>query len=109
MKKGLDYFSFDVDFFEDEKIQYVSSRFGIKGEVCAIRLLTRLYRDGYFLRWDDQDSPYLFAKVAGKEFTPGLVKGIVDELVRRGFFNESLLHSFGILTSHGIQTRYLKA
>ena len=64
MKKGLDYFSFDVDFFEDEKIQYVSSRFGIKGEVCAIRLLTRLYRDGYFLRWDVQDSPYLFAKVA---------------------------------------------
>lgn len=109
MKKGLDYFSFDVDFFEDEKIQYVSSRFGIKGEVCAIRLLTRLYRDGYFLRWDVQDSPYLFAKVAGKEFTTGLVKGIVDELVRRGFFNESLLHSFGILTSHGIQTRYLKA
>lgn len=108
MKRGLDFFSFDVDFFEDEKIQYISARFGIKGEVCAIRLLTRLYRNGYFLKWDE-DSPYLFAKVAGKEFSPGLVKGIVDELVRRGFFDESLLHSFGILTSHGIQKRYFKA
>lgn len=108
MKRGLDFFSFDVDFFDDEKIQFISARFGIKGEVCAIRLLTRIYRNGYFIKWDE-DSPYLFAKVAGKEFSPGLVNGIVDELVRRGFFDKSLLHSFGILTSHGIQTRYFKA
>lgn len=108
MKRGLDFFSFDVDFFDDEKIQYVSARFGIKGEVCAIRLLTRIYRNGYFLKWDE-DAPYLFAKVAGNGFTPDLVNGIVDELVKRGFFDKTLLNSFGVLTSHGIQQRYFKA
>lgn len=107
-KVGLDFFPFDVDFFEDEKIQYVSSRFGIKGEVCAIRLLARIYRNGYFIKWD-ADATRLFAKVAGKEFSPGLVNAVVHELLKRGFFDQSLFESFGILTSHGIQKRYFKA
>ena len=108
MKKGLDFFPLDVDFFDDEKVQFVSARFGIKGEVCAIRLLTRIYRNGYFIKWDE-DSAYLFSKVAGKEFSPCLANEIVHELVKRGFFNKSLFDSFGILTSHGIQDRFLKA
>lgn len=108
MKRGIDFFSFDVDFFEDEKIQFVSARFGIKGEVCAIRLLTRIYRNGYFIKWDE-DSAYLFAKVAGKEISPGLVNEVVHELVKRGFFDKTIFDSFAILTSRGIQTRYLKA
>lgn len=108
MKRGITYFSFDVDFFEDEKIQYVSARFGAKGEVCAIRLLTRIYRNGYFIKWDE-DASYLFSKVAGKDISPGLANAVVNELVKRGFFNESLFNSLGILTSHGIQTRYLAA
>lgn len=108
MKKGLDFFPLDVDFFEDEKVQFVSARFGIKGEVCAIRLLTRIYRNGYFIKWDE-DSAYLFSKVAGKEFSPCLANEIVHELVKRGFFNQSLFDSFGILTSRGIQDRFLKA
>lgn len=108
MKKGLDFFPLDVDFFDDEKVQFVSARFGIKGEVCAIRLLTRIYRNGYFIKWDE-DSAYLFSKVAGKEFSPCLANEIVHELVKRGFFNKSLFDSFGILTSRGIQDRFLKA
>ena len=108
MKKGLDFFPLDVDFFDDEKVQFISARFGIKGEVCAIRLLTRIYRNGYFIKWDE-DSAYLFSKVAGKEFSPCLANEIVHELVKRGFFNKSLFDSFGILTSRGIQDRFLKA
>jgi hypothetical protein len=27
-KSGLDYFSFDIDFFNDEKIEFVSAKFG---------------------------------------------------------------------------------
>lgn len=108
MKKGIEYFPFDVDFFEDEKIQFVSARFGPKGEVCAIRLLAQIYRNGYFKKWDD-DTSYLFSKAAGKEFTDRLANDIVNELVKRGFFDKSLFDSFGILTSRGIQRRYLDA
>lgn len=109
MKRGIDYFSFDVDFFEDEKIQFISARFGIKGEIFIIRLLTRIYRVGYYIHWDD-DAAFLFSKVAGRgEIAPDLANSIVHELVKRGFFNKSLFNSFRILTSRGIQERYLKA
>ena len=50
-KEGLKYFSFDVDFFDDEKIGAISGEFGIKGEITAIKLLCAVYRNGYFTVW----------------------------------------------------------
>ncbi len=107
-KQGLDYFPLDVDFFNDEKIELVSARFGVKGEIITIRLLCKIYRNGYYTVWDE-DECTLLAKRAGDGFTPSLVREIVYGLVRRGFFDESLLHSFGILSSKAIQKRYMRA
>ena len=106
-KTGLDYFSLSVNFFVDEKIEHLSARFGHKGELITVKLLCKIYTNGYYTNWKDDDST-LFAKRAG-DFTPTLVNDIVLELVRRGFFDKSLLDSFGILTSKGIQSRYLEA
>jgi len=107
-KIGIDYFPFDVDFFNDEKIEFTSARFGIKGEIIAIRLLCKIYRNGYYTDWNEDEST-LLAKRAGDGITPSLVSDIVNELVKRGFFNKSLLDRFKILTSKGIQTRYFEA
>lgn len=109
MKKGLDYFSFDVDFFSDDKILFISSRFGLIGEIIAIRLLTRIYRNGYYIHWSE-DTALLFAKFVGDgQASHGLVNDIVYELVKRGFFDKSIFDRFGVLTSHGIQKRYVDA
>jgi len=107
-KTGIDYFPFDVDFFNDEKIEFTSARFGIKGEIIAIRLLCKIYRNGYYTDWNEDEST-LLAKRAGDGITPSLVSEIVKELVKRGFFDESLLNRFKILTSKGIQNRYFEA
>jgi hypothetical protein len=107
-KIGLDYFPFDIDFFNDPKIEIMSARFGVKGEIIAIRLLCMIYRNGYYIKWSDDEST-LLAKRAGENITPSLVSEVVKELSRRGFFNESLLGKFNILTSHGIQARYFEA
>lgn len=108
IKTGIDYFSFDVDFFQDDKIDFVSARFGVKGEVIAIRLLCRIYREGYFIEWND-DKALLFAKRVGDGVSHSLVKDVIRELVKRGFFEESIFNRFNILTSRGIQNRYLEA
>ncbi|MEG0899051.1 MAG: DUF4373 domain-containing protein [Oscillospiraceae bacterium] len=107
-KVGLDYFPLDVDFFNDEKIEFVSARFGVKGEIVALRLLCKIYRNGYFTPWND-DECTLLSKRAGDGITPSLASEIVKELVKRGFFDESLLLRFEILTSKGIQNRYFEA
>lgn len=106
-KVGIDYFPFDVDFFSDEKIEFTSARFGIKGEIVAIRLLCKIYRNGYYTNWNE-DEVTLFAKRAGDGITPSLVNEIVNELVKRGFFEKSIFDRFKILTSNGIQKRYFE-
>ena len=107
-KTGLDYFPLVVDFFEDEKIQYVSARFGLKGEAIIVRLLCRIYRQGYYMVWDD-DTALLFAKGVGDGCRDSCVKDVVCELAKRGFFDKGILDRFMVLTSRCIQKRYLSA
>jgi hypothetical protein len=107
-KTGLDYFSFDVDFFDDPKIEFISARFDEIGELITIKLLCRIYRDGYYMQWSDDDS-VLFAKRAGVNITKSMVDDVVNELLKRGFFDEKIFKKYKILTSNGIQRRYLEA
>jgi hypothetical protein len=108
LKTGIDYFSFSVDFFEDDKLQLISSEFGLKGEIIAIRLLCKIYKNGYFYKWGTDES-FLLAKRVGHGLTGSLVSEIVMRLVKRSFFDERVFNSFQILTSKGIQKRYLEA
>ena len=107
-KTGLMSFHLDVDIFEDEKIQFVSARFGTKGEALIIRLLCKIYRQGYFTNWDE-DIALLFSKGAGDNVSPSCANEVVNELVKRGFFDKSLLDRFSILTSRRIQRQYFEA
>lgn len=107
-KQGLEYFSFDVDFFEDDKIQLVSAEYGTKGEIIVIRLLCLIYRNGYYYKWGEDES-LLLAKRVGNGITGSLVSDVVKGLVKRSFFDERVFNSFQILTSRGIQKRYLEA
>lgn len=105
-KQGLDYFSFDVDFFDDEKIQFVSAKYGNDGELAAVKLLCRIYRNGYYYNWGTDES-LLFSKVMNVNHA--LLEQVIDELVKRDFFNKRIYDSYLILTSRGIQKRYLGA
>ena len=107
-KSGLDYFPMDIDFFSDEKIEFVSAKFGTISELIPIKLLMRIYRKGYFIDWDE-DVCILFSKKFGDDITFNLLNDVVSELVKRDFFSSSMYQDFGILTSRGIQKRFLEA
>lgn len=108
IKPGLNYFPFDVDFFNDDKVELISSEFGIKGEIVAIRLLCHIYRNGYYYSWG-KDESLLFAKRVGNGLTGALVEEVVNGLVKRSFFDKRVFDRFRILTSRGIQRRYIEA
>lgn len=109
IKNGLDYFPLDVGFFDDDKIAFVNARFGGKGEMIALKLLCKIYKDnGYYYQWG-ADEAILFAKrVVGDASQHSLVNDVVHELVKRDFFSKDIFDRFKILTSHGIQKRYDK-
>lgn len=106
-KTGLDYFPFDVDFFTDEKVVCIGGEFGVKGELTIIRLLCAIYRNGYFIQWNDSLKYKLRREMDG--VSAGLLEEIVQRLVERNFFDEDLFNTASVLTSEGIQRRYFEA
>lgn len=106
-KTGLEYFPFDVDFFDDDKISAIFVEFGIKGEIAAVKLLCAVYRNGYFIEWKDSVRIKLLKSLPG--ISSDLLEQIVRSLVKWGFFDKTLFDTAAILTSKGIQSRYFSA
>lgn len=105
--EGLQYFPFDIDFWDDPKILMIEEKFGIKGSSIAARLLCWIYRNGYYINWNN-DMALVFAKRVGNQVTCALVSEVVNELVNLSFFHKGLFERFAILTSNGIQKRWIE-
>ena len=105
-KNGLDYFPIDVDIFDDEKVIPVSSEFGTKGDGILIRVLCAIYRNGYYVEYSDA---FIFkiAKQAGEPYDT--VFDVISGLVKWGFFDSYMFETFKVLTSRGIQKRWMEA
>ena len=106
-KTGLDYFPFDVDFFDDEKMVCIAGEFGLKGEITAVKLLCAVYRNGYFILWSDSLKMKILRSLPG--ISVDLFDQILNRLVRWGFFDKGLFDSVRVLTSRGIQKRFFGA
>lgn len=108
IKEGLLYFSFDTDFFyADKKIKALRSRYGSDGLVFYIYLLTEIYRNGYYIRWDEDSIDNAIVDLG---LTEGLIEQLMTFLVSRSLLTRSTLaNSDTIITSPGIQKRYQEA
>lgn len=105
-KTGIEYFPFDIDMFEDEKVLPVSVEFGAKGESVVVRVLCAIYREGYFVQWSEG----LKFKIANQaKVSEGLVSDVVAKLVKYHFFNEGIFNQHQVITSAGIQKRWKEA
>ena len=107
-KDGVEYFSVDVDFFEDDKIKLLRAEFGAKGVYILMYLLCQIYKNGYYISWND-DKCLLVSDGAGCGCTPGFVQEFINGCFKRSFFDKGVFEMFGILTSRGIQRRFLYA
>jgi hypothetical protein len=105
-KEGLDYFPLDVDIHQDEKVYIIEAKYGLVGFALLIRILMRIYKNGYYLPWDETTA-FVFAKQNGADVK--LLKEVVNDCIEYGLFNRMLFLQYGILTSAGIQKRYLEA
>lgn len=102
-KKGLDYFPLDCH--SDTKTKLVEANFGLLGFAITVRLWQQIYADeGYYMVWDE-DTGLLFSK--DNNIEPKLASDVVDECIKRGIFDQEKFQKYSILTSKGIQERYL--
>lgn len=107
MKNGLLYFPFDTDFFyADRRIKALRARYGSDGILLFIYLLAEIYRNGYFVNWDEDA---VDNAVVDLGLTDGLIEQIMTFLVGRSLLfrvKSKLAGSDTIITSPGIQKRY---
>lgn len=108
LKDGADYFPLDVGFLQDKKIKLLKSEFGLNCIAVIIAIFEAVFgRDGYFLKWDD-DECYMMSEGVGSVCTPDYIKEVLNGCIRRSLFDERVFNMFGVITSRGIQRRYLK-
>lgn len=105
-KKGLDYFPLDVDIDQDDKFQLIEALHGVKGFGITIKLLMRIYKEGFFYHWTETEQ-ILFARRVNEDINT--VKEVVNDCIKYSLFNSDLYDQFSVLTSHGIQARYFEA
>ncbi len=106
---GIDYFPLDTGFLRDKKVLLIKGKYGAKGILILIHILCRIYEEhGYYINWDEDDC-FLSADAIGSGVSPELTTQVVNECVVRSMFDEQLYNEFGILTSHGIQWRFIRA
>ena len=103
---GIEYFPFDVDFFSDKKIKILKSRYGADGIAVYIYILCQIYREGYFIRVDED---FKFMISDDLHMATDKVEQVMTFLFGRSMFNEQLLKSDAIITSTGIQKRWQEA
>ena len=108
LKSGVDYWSFDVGLFEDKKFKLIRGEFGAKGVLIALFALNSCYKEnGYFRAWGDDDA-ILLSEEVGCGCSPGLVQQVVQACVARSLFDKRVFDMHQVLTSVGIQRRYLR-
>ena len=106
-KQGLDYFPFGVNFFEDEKIRFIRALYGNTGINVVIKILCRIYSEGYYTKWET-DEIMIFAKYAA--FIPEKkLNMIIEEALKRNLFSNDLYQKYTILTSEDIQKVFFTA
>lgn len=104
-KSGLDYFPLNCQL--DEKFELIEAEFGLTGFAVVVKLLQRIYGEhGYYCEWTNEVEMIFARQLAMSREDVNL---IVQASVRRGIFSEDLFRKFEVLTSKGIQKRFLEA
>ena len=105
IKKGLDYFCFTTDTFDDHHIKRLRRLCRTNGLLVYFYLINEAFRvEGYYVKVNDDlitDAAEYFY-LSEEE-----VKRIIDICCKEGFFDKDIFARFGYLTSATLQERYI--
>ena len=105
---GINYFPVGVNFMEENAMEVIEAKYGIKGAAIVLKLLCKIYKEGYFIRWDEEQC-LIFANKAGREVQVAEVQGIIEILFIKGILDRNSYLENGILTSANIQKVWMEA
>ena len=104
-QEGNYFFPVDVGFFSDRKIKILKARYGTDGLTIYLYLLCEIYKTGYYMQIDE-DIEFIISD--DLKMSSNKVKQVLNFLLERSLFDNTLFQSDKVLTSAGIQRRYQK-
>ena len=105
---GINYFPVGVNFMEENAMEVIEAIYGIKGAAIVLKLMCKIYKEGYYIRWDEEQC-LIFANKAGREVQAEEVQGIIEILFTKGILDRNSYQENGILTSESIQKVWMEA
>ncbi len=105
---GINYWPQNVNFYESDAVELAEAQYGIKASAAIGKLVCKIYKEGYFIRWGEEQS-LIFSRKLGGEMNPKVMKGIVEILLDKKFFDREMYEQHSILTSSDIQTVWMEA
>lgn len=107
-KVGLDYF--ELDCLLDDNIKLIQAEFGLKGFAVVVKLYQKIYGDrGYYCEWSNDVLLLFMTENFVNSDSKNLINDIISACIRRNIFSRELFEKYHILTSRGIQKRYINA
>lgn len=104
--KGVEYFPLNVNFINDLKVRKLLLSCGAEAIAVLIYLLSTIYKDeGYYVEIHEDEIDLIALDV---NVTPEFVLKVINKACEVRFFDVNLYNNYNILTSKGIQERYLK-
>ena len=105
---GINYFPVGENFMEENAMEVIEAKYGIKGSAIVLKLMCKIYKEGYYIRWDEEQC-LIFANKAGREVQAEEVQGIIEILFTKGILDRNSYQENGILTSESIQKVWMEA
>ena len=107
IEKSIGYFPLNTNILSDMKVRRMVKACGEGTISVIISLLCHIYGDeGYFMKWH-KDAAFIIADTI--ESTEEYVMEVVEKSLEVNFFDREKFQKYQILTSIGIQKRFLKA
>ena len=104
--KGVEYFPLDVGFLSDLKIRKIMLSHGPASIAVLIYIFAAIYKDeGYFMSIKDDEISLI---ALDTNLDADYVKEVINRACEVELFSFKIYDNFRILTSEGIQNRYLK-
>lgn len=101
----IDYYPIEISIFQDAKVRKLIQYQGAKAATVYVYLLCEIYRNGYYISWNKTTVQLV---IQALNLDVAFVKEVVICCAKVGLFNSEYLYKEKILTSKGIQKRYLR-
>lgn len=108
-RQGIDYFPYDVDLDQDDKLGMIVGEFKIKGETLYVKLCAWIYKtNGYYTEWNEDVQLRFLRRYEYCGFSVSFLNEVVPRLIKWELFDKTVFDSFHVLTSARIQETWLE-